>query len=325
LAVVALAVGLIGASVAPTEGVATTATVDRQPDGQIVYVRVTPPFDERNETIWSMDAAGGNQTKLSNGPHDVAPAYSPSGRKIAFSSLRDTPDGWQGERLYYSELYVMNADGTNPERITFNEGLVDTQPTWSPDGDRILVARGPSIEPSIAHETGPTDLWIINLANGKERQLTNSPDTWEGYADWSPDGSTIVFESDLAEPGNFDLYTIRADGSRLRRLTSDRVWEAEPEYAPDGSHITFTNYDTFDVYTIGADGSGRQQLTHLGLNTQSVYSSDGRFFAFVSDRGYPEGGIVTTDIWVMRADGTQQTNLTRTPLDYELDPDWHRR
>ena len=277
-----------------------------------------------------MNADGSNQKKISKGP-DVAPAYSPDGERIAFSSLRDSPPGYKSEFPDYSELYVMDADGTNVERITYNERLVDFQPTWSPDGNKILVARGPStVAPPANQLTGPTDLWTINLTTGEERQLTNSPDTWEGFADWSPDGSRIVFEGDLLDPGNIDLYTIGDDGNGLRRLTTAPAWEGDPDYSPDGSRIAFTIYTAAadgpfaaDIYSISVDGSGQQRLTTSGSDAMPVYSPDGHFIAFTSHRDGHKGA--SSDIFRMRADGTQETNLTRTPTVNEFDPDWQPR
>ena len=333
LTVLALTVVLIGGSAGATEGVSPTEKVAPQPSGHIAYVRASSDA----VTIWSMTASGGNQTKISSGWYDEAPAYSPNGRKIAFTTLRHAPVGWDPDNnpFYLAELYVMNADGTNPERITFNEGLAEWQPTWSPDGDKILFARG-------SGQIGHTDLWTINLANGKERQLTNSPDTSENYADWSPDGKRIVFEGNVLAPGgpnhppNIDLYTIGAGGGGLRRLTTAPTWEGDPDYSPDGNRITFTIYPREgsagssdggpDIYTIGVDGSGQRQLTSgQGANFTSVYSPDSRFIAFVSNRDGSPDGTPQDDIFVMRADGTQQTNLTKTEWDSEIDPDLHRR
>lgn len=314
--VAALTAVLVGGFLAPTEAAAPERT------GDIIYVRGNPAFTD--EVIGSMNADGSGQRKISKG-FDVAPAYSPDGQRIAFTSLRDTPPGHKGGRLDYSELYVMDADGANVERVTVNERLVDWQPTWSPDGNEILIARGPSTPPPPGQLTGPTDLWIIDLTTGRERQLTDSPDTWEGYADWSPDGSRIVFEGDLLNPGNIDLYSIGVDGSGLQRLTTAPDWDGDPDYAPDGSHIAFTIYPAdpdvlaADIYTIDVEGGGQQQLTTSGSDHSPVYSPDSQFIAFASARDGHKG---SSDIFRMRADGTQQTNLTRTRTVFEFDPDW---
>ncbi len=78
---------------------------------------------------------GSNQMQLTNNPAgdgDVEPAFSPDGAKIAFTSHRSWNDN--------TEIYVMNADGSNQIRLTSNAGH-DFQPAWSPDGTKIAYIR----------------------------------------------------------------------------------------------------------------------------------------------------------------------------------------
>jgi TolB protein len=261
---------------------------------------------------------------------DFAPAYSPDGTRIAFTSLRDVPPGYMGEPRRYSELYVMDADGTDVTRITANDNLVDFQATWSPDGQRILVGRGPGGTPPSGQLTEATDLWVIDLVTGQEEQITHTPGQWEGYADWSDEGSLIVFEGDTLAPGNSDVYTIRPDGTGLRRLTTAPGFDGEPDISPDGRTITFsairgpaTNTDVFVMHT---DGSSVRRLTnHPTADDLPRYSPDGQFIAFTAERdGAKLSGADSRvpDIFVMRADGTGQANLTRTRTVFEWDSDW---
>jgi TolB protein len=185
-----------------------------------------------------------------------------------------------------------------------------------------VVARGPSTAPPPDELTQPTDLWIIDLASGRERQLSNSPDTWEGWPDWSPDGRRIAFEGDLIEPGNSDVHTIRADGGDLRRLTSRPGYDGDAHYSPDGRSIVFDSDRTgnVDVFVMRDTGAPVRQLTtDPGDDWAGGYSADGNFIAFYSAR---DSTLGAPDIFRMRADGTQETNLTRTPRVIEFDPDW---
>lgn len=137
-----------------------------------------------------------------------------------------------------------------------------------------------------------------------------------------------MLESDLLEPGNLDLYTIRVDGSGLRRLTTAPAWDGDPDYSPDGKRISFSIYTDdggADIYTIGVDGRGQRRLTSgQGANFHSVYSPDSRFIAFASDRDSAPSNL-HSDIFVMPANGTQQTNLTKTRSVDEFDADWRPR
>jgi TolB protein len=300
------------------------------PAGTIAFTWLTlTPFAEEIGTI---HADGSKRKDLTNEDgFDAMAAYSPNGRRIAFSSTRSTPPGFQGPPLFYSELYVMNADGSNIQRITFNEGLTDIQAAWSPDGRRIVVARGPATTPTPNPLGGPTDLWIIDLATRQERQLTNSPATYEWFAHWSPDGRRIAFQGDLVEPGNDDVYTIRPDGRSLRRLTSHPGFDGNARYSPNGRSIAFASQRSgnFDVFVMRKNGTNIRQLTdHPGGDQFPCYSPDGQFIAFTSDRDgvpFPGTPFVTSDIFRMRADGTQQTNLTRSLFVDEFDCDWQPR
>lgn len=77
--------------------------------------------------VYVISSAGANQTRLTDGPAaDYAPACSPSGEKIVFSSGRDGND----------EIYLMNSDGSDQQRLT-SSAAADNYPDWSPDGSQI--------------------------------------------------------------------------------------------------------------------------------------------------------------------------------------------
>ena len=90
-----------------------------------------------NPEIYVMDTDGGNQRRLTNNRgRDFSPSWSPNGKRIAFMSDRDghvhAKHGWS---TY--EIYVMDADGGNQQNIT-NDRNDDRNPSWSPDGKRIV-------------------------------------------------------------------------------------------------------------------------------------------------------------------------------------------
>ena len=86
--------------------------------------------------IYVMDADGGNQQNITDHPNsDLSPAWSPDGKRIAFGSDRDEILDIHGFPTY--EIYVMDADGENPQNLT-NNRHDDWAPSWSPDGKRIV-------------------------------------------------------------------------------------------------------------------------------------------------------------------------------------------
>ena len=279
-----------------------------------------------DDEIFDVGPNGSQQRNLTNNPaEDFSPAYSPDGRRIAFGSWRAWDPAAGGIPINSGELYVMNADGTNAQRITFNM-LPDWQPAWSPDGKQLVFAR-PQRQALPDEDLPPTDLWIINLQNGRERQLTNSraDDT---RPRWSPDGQHIAFESNANEQGNYDVYTIRPNGHDLRQLTNTPVFDGEPNYSPDGQRIAFSSdrAGSSDIFVMRADGTRQKQLTNdPAFDLRACFSPDGRFIAFTSDRDgdpFPDGVGFYPDIFQMRADGSHVMNLTKSPSGAESDPDW---
>jgi TolB protein len=116
------------------------------------------------------------------------------------------------------------------------------------------------------------------------------------------------------------VFTIRADGSGLRRLTRGRLTELEPAWSPDGRRVAFVRYDVgaalesdegqdleaAEIFIVDADGRNERRLTHApGEDTAPAWSPDGRRIAFVSERA-------GTDIYVMNADGRSQRRLTHS-------------
>ncbi len=135
---------------------------------------------------------------------------------------------------------------------------------------------------------------------------------WLSTPAWSPDGSRLAFAATRRD-GNRDIFVVDADGSNLRRLTTDPANDSYPSWSPDGTTIIYDNAGgvpldpmnlsrTQELWTVTAAGGAPTRLTHDHIGEkQAVYSPDGSQIAV--SRG-PNG------IWVMDADGT---NLRRVP------------
>ena len=216
------------------------------------------------------------------------------GQVIAFTSERDGN----------SEIYVMNADGSNPQRLT-DDPAYDAWPTWSPDGSQIAF---------MSDRSGNPDIYVMDADGSNVRQLTDHPanDIWP---EWSPDGRRIAFPS--RRDGNFEIYVINADGTDLQRLTNTPGHEDFPTWSPDGTQIVFSRVEGDDgTYVMavpdGTDADGTEQGSSSEQNLldfpvlEPAWSPDGTQIAFGSDHEGFRG------IYVMDADGGNLQKLSDT-------------
>jgi hypothetical protein len=194
--------------------------------------------------IWVIGLDGSNATNLTrHEAKDHSPAWSPDGEWIAFASVRDT--------LYW-ELYIMRADGSQVQRLTWWESASDLWPSWSPDGMRLAFA---------SRRDGNWELYTMNRDGSNLQRLTNHPADDTNPA-WSPDGSRIAFES--TRDGYAEIYVVPATGGEAVNI-SKLVWATDrgPTWSPDGSRIAFySDRDgQWNLYVMPSGGGEAVRLT----------------------------------------------------------------
>lgn len=180
----------------------TTSTPAFSPDGtRIAFsssmgeVRGLP-----DPEIYLADIQGRNPRRLTNSVGvDLSPCWNPrTGQQLAFVSDRSGPP----------QIYIMDAEGGNLRRISA-EGGDATDPAWSPNGEMIVFSWQPPSRSS-------RDIYLHRVSTGQNVQITRDAGYNENPS-WSPDSRHVVFESN--REGSVQLYSMLADGSRIRRLT----------------------------------------------------------------------------------------------------------
>ena len=236
--------------------------------------------------IYVMDADGGNQQNLTNHPAgDSSPSWSPDGKRIAFVSDRDRFLDIHG--FPTSEIYVMAADGENPQNLTNNRDG-DWSPSWSPDGKRIVFMSYREGHFIGDFEDITSEIYVMDVDGGNQQRLTENRKNDESPS-WSPDGTRIVFSADRkGDWVNYEIYVMDVDGGNLQRLTENRDDDGGASWSPDGKRIVFSSDrdGNSEIYVMDADGGNLQNLTNhpdgdLGpewLNTPFSVSPTGKKF-----------------------------------------------
>ena len=309
IAALAASMVVLGATMTPAQ-----ATLPGK-NGKIAFTHtfhnITPGREgtEVISDIYTVNPDGTNQTNLiadssyitadtSTSVSEGGAAWSPDGARIAFVSSFDSK----------SDIYVADADGSNPKRLTNNEGRFQAVGSWSPDGAKMVL----SCLPSASYDVCTMDADGSNLT-----QLTTKGEYEE--PNWSPDGKKIAFES--ASGG---IYTMNPDGSNR---TLAIAGGDQPDWSPDGTKIAYRRYPSgqshSDTFIANADGSNPVNLTARIGNTSDeavpAWSPDGTKIAFASN--LHEYDADSYEIYVIDANGRNLKRLTHgTGTNY--DPDW---
>lgn len=248
--------------------------------------------DGASRELYFMDYDGHNvRRKTRDNSIALYPSWSPDGKKLAYTSYRDggtdlfildiisgvvtrigeapglnTQATWNpsGTEICLAmsqpgnvELFRMSATkrGAPPRRITFQRSI-ESSPSWSPDGSRILFT---------SDRAGLPAIYVMNADGGGERRLT----TLSRHSDnarWSPDGTRIAFQNNSA--GEFNIYVMNADGSNVERVTSGPGDKETPSWSPDGEHIAFssTRRGTTEIYAVNLRSRNVTRISNVKGN-----------------------------------------------------------
>ncbi len=218
---------------------------------------------ERDNQIWVMDSDGSNQMQFPGIalPSPISPSWSPDGSKLAFASGGD--------------IYFINADGTNQQRVA-ETSEAENNPSWSPDGTRLIFSKG------------TTGIFVINTGGTNETRLTDGNDI---EPVWSQDNTKIAFVRRGAI-GIGGLYTMDIDGANQVRIVTNTQ---NDEYSSPAWQAIISAPNAIAI-------SGRVTRVGVGLAGAIINLSGSAIATAVTDSGgnyqfrdLPTGGNYTVE------------------------------
>ena len=182
------------------------------------------------------------------GGGDFDPEWSPEGDRLVFTSLRTSRP----------QIFRMNIDGTNLQRLT-SELTYNWEPTWSPDGGKVAF---------MTTRQGVDEVWTVFSEGGSESRFTLGDSKAAAHPDWSPDGSTILFEkvvgaipslmgAPVADGGVREVLVCQSGDLSVQPMS-------EPAWSPDGQWMAFETWpdgENHNIAIMSSNCSNYQEIS----------------------------------------------------------------
>ena len=201
---------------------------------------------DRYYDIYTADKQGDNLVNLTNTDgYDAEGSFSADGSKILFASNREAYSRtlsqaeqklFDDDASYFMDLYIMDADGSNVQQLTFSPGY-DGGPFFSPDNEKVVWRR-------FNPDGNSAEIWTMDIDGSNQRQLTaEAMVSWGPY--YHPSGDYIIYSSNILGHANFELFMIDPEGMQDPvRVTNTEGTDILPVFSPDGSRLAWSTTRT---------------------------------------------------------------------------------
>jgi Tol biopolymer transport system component len=245
-----------------------------------------------DSNIWELDIKSAVATRLliASTMLDTSPQYSPDGTRIAFRSTRSGSD----------EIWVSNADGSQPRQITHYSGPLTGSPRWSPDGRQLAFD---------SRQADNADIYIVPADGGTPRRFTTEPGS-DVVPSWSRDGRFIYFASDRSGPWQVWRQPVAAGAAQ--QITVNGGFAAFESL--DGHYVYFTKawpeHGVFRVPVVG--GPEKLVLAAIAGTMWGNWALGRGGIYFLQSRGLPTS-VAAIQFFDFATESTRELGGTTGP------------
>ncbi|MFQ6604050.1 MAG: TolB family protein [Fidelibacterota bacterium] len=270
-------------------GLPMAAEAYYSPDGQRLICNARVASDDSVHHTYVATLDGTEIIRTNDRGEDACSFFTSDGKRVIYTSTKDNLDLPKGQWSVPSdyprgaELYIADYDGSNEIRLTHNQ-YYDAEVSMSPNGKWILFSR---------QINGEVDLWRMRPDGSDEQQITHTPDWQEGGAFYMPDNETILYRAwekkyDDQRGIPMSIFTIKHDGTDLKRITFDDGTNWAPYPHPDGKHFVFVKVlppHNFELFLMNLETGEQTRLTYNeAFDGFPAVSPDGKSVMFSSSR-----------------------------------------
>jgi len=274
---------LLGSPVAP----ASDQNPAFSPDGaRIVFTRFENGYNIGPASLNVLDLSSGAIIRLTpvedqDNVNLPGASWHPDLDRIVFAS----------DRMEADDLWTVRPVGGELTRVTIHSGDPSfIEPSWSPDGTWIVFeADRPDGDGGIRGE-----IWKVRADGTGLTPLTSDTGFDDRQPNWSPTGERILFQRHRPGEEDWDIYTVRPDGSGLTRVTASPSSETDASFSPDGRWIAYSSdfggLPVPNIFVVPVDGGTPVRVTRSSTDEDGApsFSPDGRWIAFESHPGQEE-------------------------------------